>query len=92
MGVMNYIFYGINFVISIVSVSIPDKLTDTVNLIKQLWGRKMGKNQKAIHWAELTEQQIEAFLNEAIAKKDFELAQHFRYIKYLKMLNNKQQV
>jgi hypothetical protein len=34
MGVMNYMFYGFNFIISILSVSIPDKLTDTVNLIK----------------------------------------------------------
>ncbi|KAA6385184.1 MAG: hypothetical protein EZS28_019288 [Streblomastix strix] len=56
--------------------------------------RKMGKNQNIIHWNKLTEQQIEALLNEAIAQKDAELAEHFRYILYLKLFNSpdKQQV
>jgi hypothetical protein len=34
---MNYMFYGVNFITSIISVSIPDKLMDTVNVIKKLW-------------------------------------------------------
>jgi hypothetical protein len=37
MGIMNYMFYGVNFVTSIISVSIPDKLMDTVNVVKTLW-------------------------------------------------------
>jgi hypothetical protein len=36
-GIMNYMFYGVNFVTSIISVSIPDKLMDTVNVVKTLW-------------------------------------------------------
>ncbi|KAA6364579.1 MAG: hypothetical protein EZS28_039894 [Streblomastix strix] len=47
----------------------------------------MDKSQPRIHWSQLSVEQIEAFLNEAIANKDLELATHWRYILYLKMLN-----
>ncbi|KAA6382712.1 MAG: hypothetical protein EZS28_021759 [Streblomastix strix] len=47
----------------------------------------MDKNQPRIHWSQLSVEQIETFLNEAIANKDLELATHWRYILYLKMLN-----
>ncbi|KAA6376342.1 MAG: hypothetical protein EZS28_028132 [Streblomastix strix] len=46
--------------------------------ISKGYERKMGKSQNIIHWNKLTEQQIEALLNEAIAQKDAELAEHFQ--------------
>ncbi|KAA6382121.1 MAG: hypothetical protein EZS28_022353 [Streblomastix strix] len=51
-------------------------------------GNYVAKNKPRIHWSQLSAEQIETFLNEAISNKDLELVNHWRYILYLKMLNN----
>jgi hypothetical protein len=36
-SIMNYIFYGANFLLSIISFAIPSELTDLINVVKKLW-------------------------------------------------------
>ncbi|KAA6376690.1 MAG: hypothetical protein EZS28_027785 [Streblomastix strix] len=108
-SIFNYVFYGANFLLSVISLSIPDQAQELINVFKKLWSyldvmvipisiavyivkffyhRKMTKDK---HWSQYMIDELYYLVQLAIETKDLKLAQHYRYLITLKLINQSNQ-